>query len=46
MIKKEINSSRTPLYRDSGFELYSAAETSGAFLEETRHERDPDHYIY
>jgi cystathionine beta-lyase/cystathionine gamma-synthase len=46
MKKKEINSSRTPLYRDSGFELYNASATSEAFLAETGHERDPDYYIY
>jgi cystathionine beta-lyase/cystathionine gamma-synthase len=46
MKKKEINSSRMPVYRDSGFELYDAATTAGAFKKETEHSREPDHYIY
>jgi cystathionine beta-lyase/cystathionine gamma-synthase len=46
MKNKEINSSRTPLYRDSGFELKDASETSGAFAAETTNERDPQKYIY
>ena len=45
-MKKDINSSRTPLYRDSGFELYTASETSGAFAAEAGHEREPEKYIY
>jgi cystathionine beta-lyase/cystathionine gamma-synthase len=45
-MKKDINSSRTPLYRDSGFELYNASETSGAFAAEAGHEREPEKYIY
>ena len=45
-MKKNINSSRTPLYRDSGFELYNASETSGAFAAEAGHEREPGKYIY
>ncbi len=35
-----------PVYRDSGFELYDAGTTSGAFKKETEHEREPDNYIY
>jgi len=46
MKKREINSVRTPVYRDSGFELPTAAATSGAFAAETGHEREPDLYIY
>lgn len=46
MKKREINSVRTPVYRDSGFELPTAAATSGAFAAETGHEREPDQYIY
>ena len=46
MKRKEVNSSRMPVYRDSGFELYDAGTTSGAFKKETEHEREPDNYIY
>lgn len=46
MKKRGINSVRTPVYRDSGFELPSAEATSGAFAAETGHEREPDLYIY
>ena len=46
MKKREINSARTPVYRDSGFELPTAGTTSGAFASETSHEREPDLYIY
>jgi cystathionine beta-lyase/cystathionine gamma-synthase len=46
MKKREINSVRTPVYRDSGFELPTASVTSGAFAAETGHEREPDLYIY
>lgn len=46
MKKREINSVRTPVYRDSGFELPTAGTTSGAFTAETDHEREPDLYIY
>jgi len=35
-----------PVYRDSGFELYDADTTSGAFKKETENEREPDNYIY
>ena len=41
-----VNSSRTPVYRDAGFELYDAETTKGAFCKETEHERIPDLYIY
>lgn len=46
MKNREINSVRTPVYRDSGFELLTAGATSGAFTTETEHEREPDLYIY
>ena len=46
MKKREINSVRTPVYRDAGFELPTAATTTGAFASETEHEREPDLYIY
>jgi cystathionine beta-lyase/cystathionine gamma-synthase len=46
MKKKEVNSSRMPVYRDAGFELFDAETTSSAFRKETEHEREPDKYIY
>jgi cystathionine beta-lyase/cystathionine gamma-synthase len=46
MKRKEINSPRVPVYRDSGFELYDADTTSDAFKSETAHKREPDLYIY
>ncbi len=46
MKKREINSARTPVYRDAGFELPSAEVTSSAFAAEAGHEREPDRYIY
>ncbi|MFZ0471402.1 MAG: aminotransferase class V-fold PLP-dependent enzyme, partial [Bacteroidales bacterium] len=46
MKKKEINSARTPVYRDAGFELPTAGTTSDAFAAETDHPREPDLYIY
>jgi cystathionine beta-lyase/cystathionine gamma-synthase len=46
MKKKEINSSRMPVYRDAGFELYDAKTTAEAFKKETEHVRDPELYIY
>jgi cystathionine beta-lyase/cystathionine gamma-synthase len=46
MKKKEINSARTPVYRDAGFELPDAGITSDAFAAETGHSREPDLYIY
>lgn len=46
-MKKIIaNSSRTPVYRDAGFELYDAETTRRAFQHETENEREPDLYIY
>ncbi len=46
MKKREINSIRTPVYRDSGFELPQAGIVSDAFGAEVSHEREPDLYIY
>ncbi len=46
MKRKEVNSSRMPVYRDAGFELFNAEITSGAFKEESEHRREPDNYIY
>lgn len=46
MERKKINSSRMPVYRDSGFELYSAGLTADTFKKETENEREPDNYIY
>jgi cystathionine beta-lyase/cystathionine gamma-synthase len=46
MKKKVINSSRVPVYRDSGFELSDANTTAAAFKMESENEREPDLYIY
>ena len=46
MKKKEINSSRMPVYRDAGFELYDASTTADAFKNETTNQRKPEKYIY
>jgi len=46
MKRKDINSARTPIFRDAGFELPTADQTSDAFAAETAHEREPDLYIY
>ncbi|HLN56729.1 MAG TPA: aminotransferase class V-fold PLP-dependent enzyme [Bacteroidales bacterium] len=46
MKRKEVNSSRMPVYRDAGFELYDAGITSSAFDDEKDPEREPGHYIY
>jgi len=46
MKRKEVNSSRMPVYRDAGFELFDAETTASAFRKETEHEREPDEYIY
>src|SRR5665811_490007 len=45
MKKKEVNSSRMPVYRDAGFELYDAKTTADAFKKESEHSREPDIYI-
>jgi len=46
MKKKEVNSSRMPVYRDTGFDLYDSVTTAGAFRQESEHDREPDNYIY
>ncbi len=46
MKRKEINSSRLPVYRDAGFELYDAETTSSAFQKETENKREQELYIY
>jgi cystathionine beta-lyase/cystathionine gamma-synthase len=46
MKKKDVNSSRMPVYRDAGFELFDAETTAAAFRKETENEREPDRYIY
>ena len=46
MRRKQINSSRIPVYRDAGFELYDPETASAAFSRETNPERDPEFYIY
>jgi cystathionine beta-lyase/cystathionine gamma-synthase len=46
MKRKEVNSSRMPVYRDAGFELFDSQTTSDAFKKETDHLREPDMYIY
>jgi cystathionine beta-lyase/cystathionine gamma-synthase len=46
MKNRQVNSPRTPLYRDTGFELYDAGTTAGSFSEEAAHEREPEMYIY
>jgi cystathionine beta-lyase/cystathionine gamma-synthase len=46
MRRKEINSSRVPIYRDAGFELYDADTTAEAFRKESDNEWIPEFYIY
>ncbi len=46
MGKKNINASRTPLYRDAGFELFDAETAKEAFEKEISGDREPDLYIY
>lgn len=46
MGKKNINSVRTPLYRDAGFELFDAATAKAAFEKESESNREPELYIY
>ena len=43
---KEVNSTRIPVYRDAGFELFDADTASEAFQKETENKRVPDIYIY
>jgi cystathionine beta-lyase/cystathionine gamma-synthase len=46
MKRKEVNSARTPVYKDAGFELFDAETTAGAFIDETKNQWEPDSYIY
>lgn len=46
MKKKDVNSSRMPIYRDAGFELYNAEITAETFAGEHDPEREPENYIY
>jgi cystathionine beta-lyase/cystathionine gamma-synthase len=46
MEKKKINTSRIPVYRDAGFELYDAERAKNAFTKESENERQPELYIY
>jgi cystathionine beta-lyase/cystathionine gamma-synthase len=46
MKKMPVNSSRMPVYRDAGFELYDAETTKNAFTMETDNERVPELFIY
>lgn len=46
MKRKEVNSSRMPVYRDAGFELTDAVTTQNAFKKESEHTREPNFYIY
>lgn len=46
MKKRDINSSRVPLYRDSGFELHDASTTAGTFSAEQNNPHEPEMYIY
>src|SRR5664279_1346077 len=46
MKKKEVNSSRMPVYRDAGFELFDSKTTADAFRKETENIRVPEMYIY
>lgn len=46
MKRKTVNSSRIPIYRDAGFELFDAETTKNAFSRETENERIPELYIY
>jgi cystathionine beta-lyase/cystathionine gamma-synthase len=46
MKNKEVNSSRVPVYRDAGFELFDSKTTADAFRKETENTRVPEMYIY
>lgn len=46
MKKREVNSARTPVYRDTGFDLRDAVVTSSAFEDEKNPQREPRDYIY
>jgi cystathionine beta-lyase/cystathionine gamma-synthase len=46
MKRKDVNSTRMPVYRDAGFELTDAETTAEAFRKETENYREPDLYVY
>ncbi len=46
MERRKINTSRTPVFRDAGFELYDPDTAKSAFDRETENERKPELYIY
>ena len=43
---KQINTKKTPLYRDTGFYLKNDQNTRNAFKEELEHPHEPENYIY
>ncbi len=43
---KKVNSTRTPIYRDSGFWLRDIPTMKKAFSDELEHPNEPDLYIY
>lgn len=45
-MKKNINASHTPLYREAGFNLKNAELTQQAFAAELDHPHEPESYIY
>lgn len=45
-MKKKVNTGRTPIYRDAGFNLEDAATTRQAFENEKDHPWEPAEYIY
>jgi len=46
MKRKNINSSRMPIYRDSGFELFDAETTAEVYRQEDDPGKIPDLYLY
>ena len=45
-MKKNINASHTPLYREAGFNLKDSKTTQEAFAAELDHPHEPENYIY
>ena len=45
-MKKKVNTGRTPIYRDAGFNLEDAGTTRQAFQNEKDHPWEPSEYIY
>ncbi|NJO90360.1 MAG: aminotransferase class V-fold PLP-dependent enzyme [Chloroflexia bacterium] len=43
---KNINSNKTPIYRDSGFYLATTENTLKTFKSEVEHPHEPENYIY